>query len=120
MNRKTKIIILLIVIILVCIMCFVLISNNKKEIRTIKSDKQLSRIFNGDIKTAKNTFINIATMPFSFFTNNFFSYKVIEESTLDISGESSTNNGLISSIENATSSSNELSSSKDYSTTKCR
>ena len=117
MNRKTKIIILLIVIILVCIMCFVLISNNKKEIRTIKSDKQLSRIFNGDIKTAKNTFINIATMPFSFFTNNFFSYKVIEESTLDISGESSTNNGLISSIENATSSSNELSSSKDYSTT---
>ena len=87
MNRKTKIIILLIVIILVCIMCFVLISNNKKEIRTIKSDKQLSRIFNGDIKTAKNTFINIATMPLSFFTNNFFSYKVIDESTLDISGE---------------------------------
>lgn len=117
MNRKTKIIILLIVIILVCIMCFILISNNKKEIRTIKSDKQLSRIFNGDIKTAKNTFINIATMPFSFFTNNFFSYKVIDESTLDISGESSTNNGIISSIENATSSTNGSSLSKDYSTT---
>lgn len=116
MSKKLKIFVSIIVIILLCIMSFLLFSNNDEEIKTIKSDNQLSKIYNGDIKTAKNTFINIATMPFSFFTNNFFSYKVIEESTLDISGESSTNNGLISSIENA-SSSNELSSSKDHSTT---
>lgn len=116
MSKKLKIFVSIIVIILLCIMSFLLFSNNDEEIKTVKSDKQLSKIYNGDIKTAKNTFINIATMPFSFFTNNFFSYKVIEESTLDISGESSTNNGLISSIENA-SSSNESSISKDYSTT---
>lgn len=116
MSKKLKIFVSIIVIILLCIMSFLIFSNNDEEIKTIKSDNQLSKIYNGDIKTAKNTFINIATMPFSFFTNNFFSYKVIDESTLDISGESSTNNGIISSIENA-SSSNELSSSKDYSTT---
>lgn len=116
MSKKLKIFVSIIVIILLCIMSFLIFSNNDEEIKTIKSDNQLSKIYNGDIKTAKNTFINIATMPFSFFTNNFFSYKVIEESTLDISGESSTNNGLISSIENA-SSSNESSISKDYSTT---
>lgn len=116
MSKKLKIFVSIIVIILLCIMSFLLFSNNDEEIKTIKSDNQLSKIYNGDIKTAKNTFINIATMPFSFFTNNFFSYKVIEESTLDISGESSTNNGLISSIDNALSS-NELSSSKDHSTT---
>ena len=116
MSKKLKIFISIIVIILLCIMSFLIFSNNDEEIKTVKSDNQLSKIYNGYTITAKDTFINIITMPFSFFTNNFFSYKVIEESTLDISAESSTNNGLSSSIKNATSS-NELSSSKDHSTT---
>ncbi len=117
MNKKLKIFVSIIVIILLCVMSFLLFSNNDEEIKTIKSDKQLSKIYNGYTITEKDTFINIITMPFSFFTNNFFRYKVITENTSDIIGELPTNNGLISSIENATSSSNESSISKDYSTT---
>lgn len=117
MNKKLKIFVSIIVIILLCVMSFLLFSNNDEEIKTIKSDKQLSKIYNGYTITAKDTFINIITMPFSFFTNNFFRYKVITENTSDIIGELPTNNGLISSIDNATSSSNESSISKDYSIT---
>ena len=59
MRKKIKIFILLIVIILLCVISFLLFSNNDEEIKSIKSDKQLSRIYNYDTITARDTFINI-------------------------------------------------------------
>ncbi len=117
MNKKIKIFIVLVVLILLCIMSILLFYNNDEEIKTIKNDKQLSKIYNGNTISAKDTLINIVTMPFSFFTNNFYSHKIIMDSSSDVLGELPTNNGLISSIENASSLSNESSVSKDYSTT---
>jgi len=77
MRKKIKIFILLIVIILLCVISFLLFSNNDEEIKAIKSDKQLSRIYNYDTITARDTFINIITMPFSLFTSNFYNNKYI-------------------------------------------
>lgn len=117
MRKKIKIFILLIVIILLCVISFLLFSNNDEEIKSIKSDKQLSRIYNYDTITARDTFINIITMPFSLFTSNFYNHKIIMDNYSEFLDNIPTNDGLISSIENASSSSNELSISKDYSTT---
>lgn len=117
MRKKIKIFILLIVIILLCVISFLLFPNNDEEIKAIKSDKQLSRIYNYDTITARDTFINIITMPFSFFTSNFYNHRIIMDNYSEVLDNIPTNDGLISSIENASSSSNESSISKDYSTT---
>ncbi len=117
MRKKIKIFILLIVIILLCVISFLLFSNNDEEIKAIKSDKQLSRIYNYDTITARDTFINIITMPFSLFTSNFYNNKIIMDNYSEFLDNIPTNDGFFSSIENASSSSNELSISKDYSTT---
>ena len=117
MRKKIKIFILLIVIILLCVISFLLFSNNDEEIKSIKSDKQLSRIYNYDTITARDTFINIITMPFSLFTSNFYNHKIIMDNYSEFLDNIPTTDGLISSIENASSSSNESYISKDYSTT---
>ena len=67
MKKLQKIMITLIIMI-IAIITVSMIYKEKSELQTIKSDKQLSKIYEGyygNDSTAKETLINIITMPFS-------------------------------------------------------
>lgn len=64
MRKKLKIAIISILIIIFFIIAFLLFSNDNTELKTIKSDKELSKIYDSDDPTIKDLFINIVTMPF--------------------------------------------------------
>lgn len=65
MEKKLKVTILVIVIALLCI-CLALYSNDyNKELKSIKSTKMLSQIY--EKKDFNEIFVNIIAMPFSFF-----------------------------------------------------
>ena len=131
MVKKIIIFIISILIIISCIIAFILFSNDHTELKTIKSDKELSKIYNDDNSTAKEVFTGIFTMPFSILEGwpyhyYYNSFSVIErESVSEFSTDSSSSidwdpTSPISIMgDEASVSTNSLdkSSSKDYSTT---
>ncbi len=71
MSKKFKVGIILILIAILCIISFLLFSSNDNtELKAIKSDKELSKIYNYNISTAEEIITTIFTMPFSFFLYN--------------------------------------------------
>jgi len=115
MDKKIKIAIISILIIIFCIINSLLFSDNNTELKTIKSDKQLSKIYDGDSSTVKEIFANIVTMPFSFLVNGLYGYgDTINSATMSDSSINSFSSGISSSSITAD---NATSSSKDYSTT---
>lgn len=122
MGKKLRVVIICFLIIIVCIIAFLLFSDDNAEIKTIKSEKELSKIYDGDNSAVKEIFTNIVTMPFSFLTNGHYSYREtlngysISETSIDSSPVKIP--GISLDAANASSeSSNKASSSKDYSTT---
>ena len=115
MGKKIKIAIICLLIVIFCIFAFLLFSDDNAELKTIKSDKELSKIYDGNNATIKEVFTNIAAMPFSFLVNGLYGYHGTMESSMD-----SISKGFSTSSLNANESSASLSkssSSKDYSTT---
>lgn len=117
MSKKIKITIISILIIIICGIAFLLFSSNTSELKTIKSEKELSKRYNGNYSPAKNLITNIVTMPFSIFGYGIFDTSYNTKSSMSYStAEVSTSNALEQSdisIDSTSSSS----SSKDYSTT---
>ena len=78
MKKITKKSIILIIVILLAIIfiSFKLLNNAKEELRTVKSDKQLLRFYEGDneISDFQEVALKILTMPFSFFVDGFYPY----------------------------------------------
>lgn len=127
MKKKIKIAIIILSILLLCFLSVLLFNKDNSELRTIKSDKELLKIYEGDSSTIKNNLINVVTMPFSlsFSLDNgiflgpdyndgltSFSPSDLAESfspaySSDYAGASSVNS-LFNSIKSST---------KDYSTT---
>lgn len=112
MRKKIKVAIICFLIVLFCIIAFFIFSDNSSELKVIKSDRELLKIYNGDNLAVSKVFTNIVTMPFSFIVNGLFdsvstSNIPLPESSPDLmaSGSSST---LFNSDESLT---------KDYSTT---
>ena len=112
---KKRVIAIVLILAIICSGFFILFNKNGQELQTIKSEKQLSKIYKGNNSTAKEVFLNILTMPFSFFDSGYRSYggviydDMITNSTSGMLGESIT---MPDSIKGEVSS-----SSKDYSTT---
>lgn len=115
MGKKIKIVISSLLIIIICFIAFLLYSTDKGELKTIKSDKQLSRIYKGeDSSSVKNIFTELITMPFSAIINGFDyrgryvmnSSKVDDSYSIEDTAPDTVNEAKTSS-----------SSSKDYSTT---
>lgn len=84
------------------------------ELRTIKSDKQLLKIYDGDeISSAKRIFTNLVTMPFSAIVNGLQGYSgryIMNSSLADVVYESK--GVALESVNDAVGS-----TSKEYSTT---
>ena len=101
--------------ILVCIF-----NNQNKELKTIKSENQLLKIYEGDSNLEKNIPFNLATMPFSALaslTRNDIVYDIMDYTTSDIK---STTNGIGDIVYETTQKSDTItgnSSLRDYSTT---
>ncbi len=123
MGKKIKIAIISILIIIFCIINFLLFSDNNTELKTIKSDKQLSKIYNGNSSTVKEIFTNIVTMPFSFLVNGLYGFgdtinsATMPESLIDSSSSGISPSSLTADIATSSTNSTQSSSFKDYSTT---
>lgn len=116
MRKKLKIAIISILIIIFFIIAFLLFSNDNTELKTIKSDKELSKIYDSDDPTIKDLFINIVTMPFSLLVNSpyycgYTNTKTINSAELSIDSITAGDSSAFSDNSEKTS------SSKDYSTT---
>lgn len=114
MGKKSKIVISSILIIIICFIAFLLYSVDNGELKTIKSDKQLSKIYEGDdISDVKKMLTDIVTMPFSVIVNGLFNYRGRYITNSSIVDDVYVSDGLsIDSVSEA-----QPSSSKDYSTT---
>lgn len=116
MSRKRVIAIVLILAIIFSAF-FIIFNKNGQELQTIKSEKQLFKIYKGNDSTTKEVFLNIVTMPFSLFDGGYnksyggiiYDNDMITNSTSGMLGESIT---MPDSIKGEVTS-----SSKDYSTT---
>lgn len=116
MSRKRVIAIVLILAIIFSAF-FIIFNKNGQELQTIKSEKQLFKIYKGNDSIAKEVFLNIVTMPFSLFDGGYnksyggiiYDNDMITNSTSGMLGESIT---MPDSIKGEVTS-----SSKDYSTT---
>lgn len=119
MKKKIKIAIIILLIILLCIITIVCTNKDNSELRTIKSNKELSKIYEGENSTIKDILLNIITMPFSFMSGSWTYYDYPINDSLN-SGSGLLPGDIIE--DSATSSSSQSfgpikSSSKDYSTT---
>lgn len=114
--KKSKIIVLIIMV-LFCICILFMVKNDSSELKAIKSEKELLKIYENSADDFEDMITKIFTMPFSFgklISRQFY----MIDSNLDFSGTGVSD--TIDSIKsgNFTSNSSENTSvSKDYSTT---
>lgn len=132
MEKKIKnlMIIILSMLILLGIISVVYINNDNSELKKIKSDKELSKMYEGDNSIIKNTVLNIFTMPFSIgnWRHRYYNYEYDYNprfnnvySTSDSEGVFTVPTGNYGQLSTKSSSSSILnslkSSSRNYSTT---
>ena len=74
MRKKIKIIIPVLVIIIIGTICLLSLKEDNEELKTIKSEKQLLEIYEGDPQDSdfKDIFLGILTSPFSFLQYDFY------------------------------------------------
>lgn len=120
MKKNLKITITILSVILLCLISILCINNNKFELRTIKSKKQLLKMCEGEDSVAKDLLLNIVTiMPYSFISGYGFGSRPYVTNGWD-TGPSPTFPMPETSEPTDFSSSSSIgfsSSSKDYSTT---
>lgn len=98
MKIKSKITsgILILVVIGMIIAAFLACSGEKTELKSIKSEKELEKIYNGKTSDTKDTFLKVISMPFSLFYSTSYCSKNIYNGDLmydvAVSGSSEVNN----------------------------
>lgn len=124
--KKTKIMILITLLILLCIIPIFVFYNGNSELRTIKSERELLRIYEGDKNISKNDkLLNIATLPFSILYNAYNSRIYTVDYGIGINRDVKSSSGNLvpenMMVDSNTSSQSvkgaKSSSAKDYSTT---
>lgn len=110
MAKKILVSIIVIIIIIAGIIGFTQFSDDKQELKTVKSDKELLKIYNGDNSDFKNILVRILATPFSFLDNS--SYRV--KSNLNYS---TVNDDVTFDSANVKSAEASSTKTKDYSTT---
>lgn len=126
--KKRKSIVAIILVLAVLVGFFAFCNDSETiELKSVKSAKELKEIYEGEnISEAKELALRVLTMPFSFFTFDYYGYDygysngVIEsDMVLDsFTSSSSSSSSIAGSLQATTSSSTgNSSSSKDYSTT---
>lgn len=113
--KKFKVLFIILIVIIIGILGFFLIPKKENELKTIKSEKELLEIYEGDRKSGSNLFVKLATLPISLvFWDNY--YGVASGSSVD------STNSLDSSLDSSGSYAGDTQKStstetKDYSTT---
>ena len=119
MLKKIKFAIIFLFIILVCLLAVLLFYTSNSDLKTIKSDEQLLKIYEGNYSDSNNFFIKAVTMPFSFLVDSVYNYNMVYkdsyfpsiDSNVSYSDSSSSSASIyLDNVEGT-------SSSKDYSTT---
>lgn len=118
MSKKIKVIIIILLLLVISIATFLFLSiRNKEELQSIKSERELLRIYNGENSEAKEVITNIITMPFSFMNMGYYPKNYIYTDVVsDTDGKISPQSSSLDSVSSAEESSSG-SSPKDYSTT---
>ena len=118
MSKKIKVIIIILLLLVISIATFLFLSiRNKEELQSIKSERELLRIYNGENSEAKEVITNIITMPFSFMNMGYYPKNYIYTDVVsDTDGKISPQSYSLDSVSSAEESSSG-SSLKDYSTT---
>lgn len=117
MKKTRKIALILIILIILVVILGLLVQNDNTELKTIKSEKELSKIYSRDYYDNNDTIINILTMPFSLLYNGIDG--ILSKDYYYTGGGS----GLIpgdfaeDSVTNSAQSTTSNTTSKDYSTT---
>lgn len=125
MKKKIKLCIVILLLIIICISVILFRLYSKTDVFSVKSQAKLKKLYNGKSSDVLETFVGLATMPWSILSDFGTSYAkgTIAETVTDSSSFidiGSTSSGLYpNSItsDSAESSSTSSSSSKDYSTT---
>lgn len=126
MKKKIKLCIVILLLIVICISIILFRLYSKTDVFSVKSQTKLKRLYNGRNSDVLETFVELATIPWSIFGNfgtSYYAKETIAEAVTDSSSfvsTGSTSSGLYpNSItsDSAESSSTSSSSSKDYSTT---
>ena len=63
--KKFKVLFIILIVIIIGILGFFLIPKKENELKTIKSEKELLEIYEGDRKSGSNLFVKLATVPIS-------------------------------------------------------
>ena len=74
MKKKVLIIVICLLIVSLIAGIVFVISGDNTEIKTIRNEKELLAIYNGEDNTAKDILMHIITMPFSLLTSGYKSY----------------------------------------------
>lgn len=133
MRKKLLLSIIIILILILIVGSILVIGNDKLEIRQIRSQKQLEKIYEGRTSGFSEVLINIVAMPFSLFGSGFGTYSgAVNESasaqssgwspSFDVQSSSSgvgsvLDSNILGTTEGSTASAGSSSTSKDYSTT---
>ena len=113
MAKKILVSIIVLFIVVAGVIGFTQFSDDKQELKTVKSDKELLKIYNGDNSDSKNFLIKMLTTPFSFLDE--FSY--VRRGSLNYSTIDSAENDLAFDSANIKSAGASSTKTKDYSTT---
>ena len=123
MKKKICIIVLMILIVLIGFGIYALVSEDTTEIRTVKSEAELEKIYEGEDTTSKEIIANIFGMPFSFIKNLSFrryyydDYRVYESAPISIDSSLNWDSVAIKGDTSSESTSQGTTSTKDFSTT---
>ena len=115
---KKKIIFIVILLIVILIGTFIVIYNNEKsELKSIKSESQLSKIYDGKSENFDKKFADLFTMPFSIILNSQNWYYRNNRGNIYYDTAIKGDITLTDAMNSTQSISTEKSTSKDYSTT---
>lgn len=111
MRKRLKITIAIVLIIIIAFIALLAFTADKPELGTVKSNKELLKIYDGENEPLDNVFVRILTLPFSMWA---YGYTPIYD--IGITKSEMTNEGMLS-VDSSQSIPKSGTSSKDYSTT---
>lgn len=110
-NKKVRFFILffIVLLLLIFILCYFFIPKNDSKLKTIRSEEQLEKIYQGKQQSdLENIFYSVLCMPFSIPYNSYADGVILSSSSSQSSSSLGLDASVIAPATNAASSSNNL------------
>ena len=119
MRKKFGYAFAVLIVLIICVTGILITTHKNQEVSTIKSEKQLLKLYEGTTYTStNNTLLYILTTPFSFFDRPYRYYDMDVSYDTSIMQSTNINDAVaLDSAESKTMGASSKTSSKDYSTT---